>query len=190
MKLLSILMLTLTVMFGQGCAAFLIGGGAAIATKTAADSRSVGTQVDDSTLEWRINNELEKSQKIKDDARIIAIVYGGKILLVGQADPAVAEQAKKVAMNVEGTSAVYNEVRSGKKISFGTISSDAWITTKVRSRLMASNLVSLADIKVTTENGEVFLIGSLKQKESMIAAEIASRVSGVKRVTTAFTVVP
>ena len=42
-------------------------------------------------------------------------------------------------------------------------------------------------MKVTTENGEVFLMGLVTDREGKAAADIASRVSGVKRVTTAFT---
>ena len=38
-----------------------------------------------------------------------------------------------------------------------------------------------------TENGEVFLMGLVTEREAKAAADIASRVSGVKRVTTAFT---
>ena len=39
----------------------------------------------------------------------------------------------------------------------------------------------------TTENGEVFLLGLVTEREAQAAADIASRVSGVKHVTTAFT---
>ena len=44
-------------------------------------------------------------------------------------------------------------------------------------------------IKVTTENGEVFLLGLVTEQEGQSAAQIASKVSGVKHVTTAFTYV-
>ncbi|HHU7958504.1 TPA: BON domain-containing protein, partial [Escherichia coli] len=48
-------------------------------------------------------------------------------------------------------------------------------------------LVKSSNVKVTTENGEVFLMGLVTEREAKAAADIASRVSGVKRVTTAFT---
>jgi osmotically-inducible protein OsmY len=47
--------------------------------------------------------------------------------------------------------------------------------------------VKSSNVKVTTENGEVFLLGLVTDREGKAAADIASRVSGVKHVTTAFT---
>ena len=91
-------------------------------------------------------------------------------------------------MGVDGATEVYNEIRTGQKVSLGTSSSDTWITTKIRSQLLGSDQVKSSNVKVTTENGEVFLLGLVTQEEAKAAADIASRVSGVKHVTTAFTI--
>ncbi|WP_312715607.1 BON domain-containing protein, partial [Escherichia coli] len=88
---------------------------------------------------------------------------------------------------VEGTAEVFNEIRQGQPIGIGTASSDTWITTKVRSQLLGTDQVKSSNVKVTTENGEVFLLGLVTEREGKAAADIASRVSGVKHVTTAFT---
>ncbi|MGL4920503.1 MAG: BON domain-containing protein, partial [Plesiomonas shigelloides] len=69
---------------------------------------------------------------------------------------------------------------------FGTISNDTWITTKVRSQLLGSDKVKASNVKVTTENGEVFLIGKLTRAEADAATNIARNVSGVKRVVKVF----
>jgi len=53
--------------------------------------------------------------------------------------------------------------------------------------LLTSDQVKSTNVKVTTENGEVFLLGLVTDREAKAAADIASRVSGVKHVTTAFT---
>jgi Predicted periplasmic or secreted lipoprotein len=53
--------------------------------------------------------------------------------------------------------------------------------------LLGSDQVKSSNVKVTTENGEVFLLGLVTDREGKAAADIASRVSGVKHVTTAFT---
>jgi osmotically-inducible protein OsmY len=61
--------------------------------------------------------------------------------------------------------------------------SDAWITTKVKSKLLAHHFLSSLDIKVTTHNGVVQLAGWVKQPEQITEAEkIAGGVVGVKRV--------
>ncbi len=174
----------------QGCIAGVVVGSAAVATKTATDPRSVGTQVDDGTLEARVESALSKDQQLKKDTRVVATAYQGKVLLTGQSPNAdLTARAKQIAMGVEGTTEVYNEIRQGTPVSLSTASSDTWITTKVRSQLLTSDTVKSSNVKVTTENGEVFLLGLVTQQEGQSAAQIASQVSGVKHVTTAFTYV-
>ncbi|HIF6627152.1 periplasmic or secreted lipoprotein [Acinetobacter baumannii] len=174
----------------QGCIAGVVVGSAAVATKTATDPRSVGTQVDDGTLEARVESALSKDQQLKKEARVVATAYQGKVLLTGQSPNAdLTARAKQIAMGVEGTTEVYNEIRQGTPVSLSTASSDTWITTKVRSQLLTSDTVKSSNVKVTTENGEVFLLGLVTQQEGQSAAQIASQISGVKHVTTAFTYV-
>lgn len=174
----------------QGCIAGVVVGSAAVATKTATDPRTVGTQVDDGTLEARVENAIGKDQQLKKEARVVATAYQGKVLLTGQAPSTeLASRAKQIALGVDGAVEVYNEIRQGTPVSLGTASSDTWITTKVRSQILTSDTVKSSNVKVTTENGEVFLLGLVTQQEGQSAAQIASQVSGVKHVTTAFTYV-
>lgn len=171
----------------QGCITGLVIGSAAIATKTATDPRSIGTQVDDGTLEARIKNALSKDLQLKKSARVVATAYQGEVLLMGQSPNSdIIRRAKQIATGIEGASEVYNEIRQGKPVSLSTASSDIWITTKVRSKLLISDTVKSSNVKVTTENGEVFLLGLVTRQEGQAAAQIASQISGVKHVTTAF----
>ena len=189
MKALTPLAILISALLLQGCVGAVVVGSAAVATKTATDPRSVGTQVDDGTLEVRVNNALDKDQQIKKDARINVTAYQGKVLLTGQSPSSdLAARAKQIAMGVDGATEVYNEIRNGQPIGLGTASNDTWITTKVRSQLLASDQVKSSNVKVMTENGEVFLLGLVTEREGQAAADTASRVSGVKHVTTAFTI--
>lgn len=190
MKLKATFAVLLSALLLQGCVGAVVVGSAAVATKTATDPRTVGTQVDDGTLEARVENAIRKDQQLKKEARIVATAYEGKVLLTGQAPSTeLANRAKQIALGVEGAVEVYNEIRQGTPVSLGTASSDTWITTKVRSQILTSDSVKSSNVKVTTENGEVFLLGLVTQKEGQSAAQIASQVSGVKHVTTAFTFV-
>lgn len=190
MKVITPIAVLISALLLQGCVGAVLVGSAAVGTKTATDPRTVGTQVDDGTLELRVSNALSKDQEIKKDARINVTAYQGKILLTGQAPNAeLSSRAKQIALGVDGTTEVYNEIRNGQPIGLGTASSDTWITTKVRSQLLTSDQVKSTNVKVTTENSEVFLLGLVTDREGKAAADIASRVSGVKHVTTAFTAI-
>ncbi|NHB96261.1 division/outer membrane stress-associated lipid-binding lipoprotein [Photorhabdus stackebrandtii] len=172
----------------QGCIGAAVVGSAAVATKSATDPRTIGQQVDDGTLEARVSNALNKDKQIKERIRVITTAYQGKVLLTGQSpDSSLTDRAKQIASRVDGTHVVYNEIRQGKPVELSTASKDTWITTKVRSKILASDSVKSSNIKVVTENGEVFLLGILTKQEGNAAAKIASETDGVKRVTTAFT---
>nr|WP_309300886.1 division/outer membrane stress-associated lipid-binding lipoprotein [Providencia alcalifaciens] len=188
MRLLPIFAIMFSAVLLQGCIGAAVVGTAAVATKSATDPRSVGQQVDDGTLEARVSGQLNRNKDITNNSRIIATAYKGNVLLTGQSpDMSLADKAKQIASNVDGTEKVYNEVRQGQPVDLGTASKDTWLTTKVKSKILASDEVKSGSVKVITENGEVFLLGVLTQQEGAAAAKIASETDGVRRVTTAFT---
>ncbi|WP_445496396.1 division/outer membrane stress-associated lipid-binding lipoprotein [Photorhabdus sp. SF281] len=188
MRFFSLLATVCAAVMLQGCIGAAVVGSAAVATKSATDPRTIGQQVDDGTLEARVSNALNKDKQIKERIRVITTAYQGKVLLTGQSpDSNLSDRAKQIASRVDGAHIVYNEIRQGKPVELSTASKDTWITTKVRSKILTSDSVKSSNIKVVTENGEVFLLGILTKQEGNAAAKIASETDGVKRVTTAFT---
>ena len=172
----------------QGCVAAAIGGAAvAGATKVATDPRTEGTQIDDETLEERVKSAIYKDQQIKSEARISITSYSGRILLTGQVpNDNLREIATSLAKGVQNVNDVYNEVRVGPKVSFSQISKDAWITSQIKSKMLVDSKVKTSDVKVITENNEVFLLGNVTHDQGNAAAEIARNVSGVTKVVKVF----
>lgn len=188
MKFFPLIIIIYSTFLLQGCLGAAIIGSAAVAIKSATDPRSIGRQIDDETLESRVSAAINKDQVIVRNAHIIATAYKSKILLTGQApDLALIDRVKQIVTKVEGVEAVYNEIRQATQVNFSAVSKDIWITTKIKSQILTSDLLKLSTIKVITENGEVFLIGITSQQEGATAAKIASKITGVKRVITAFT---
>ena len=172
--------------FLQGCVAALIGGGA-VAAKVATDPRTTGTQIDDETLEFKVENSVEKDAQIKAEGRVNAVSYNGRVLLIGQVPNSdVKDTATALAKGVEGVNEVYNELTVSPKISFAQISKDSWLTTQVKSKMFVDGRVKATDVKVISENGEVFLLGNVTQSPANAAADIASKISGVKKVIKVF----
>lgn len=72
-------------------------------------------------------------------------------------------------------------VNTGAKT--GAYVDDSWITTKVKSEMVADKEVPARNISVNTSKGVVTLTGmTATAHESTKAAEIAGRVAGVKSV--------
>lgn len=125
----------------------------------------------------------------------------GMVILRGTAPTEVAKQkAAEIALSVDGTTSVVNELMVGdssanpqtltakaKKAGedTGDKFSDAWITTQVKSRLLADDDVKGMDINVSTKNGEVILAGLLPSRamhDKVVL--ITHRVEGVRGVNT------
>lgn len=186
MRKMALLLISISLVL-QGCMSAAIIGAAGVATKTGTDPRTIGTQLDDTTLELRIGSNLAQDEQLKEQARVIAVVYHNSILLIGQTpSESLKQKAQEIAFNIAGSRQIYNEIRSGQPIGITTITKDSWITSMVRSKLLTSNQVPSGNVKVITENGEVFLLGLVTEQEANAAAKIASTISGVDRVTTVF----
>lgn len=171
----------------QGCISAMVISTAAIATKTIHDPRTIGTQIDDDTLAIKITKIFAKDQELKKNTHINIIVYQRKVLLTGQS-PSIKfiERAKHIILGIHGILGIYNEVRQGPLVSLKQRSMDIWITTKIRSQLFASMYIKSSKFKITTENGEVFLLGIVTNDEAKIATKIANKTHGVKCITTIF----
>lgn len=173
----------------QGCVAAFVGVGAG-AAKVATDPRTTGVQVDDTTLDSKISMKLkdESQGDYLKGSRVVVSSYNGRVLLTGQAkSQAVIDKTIAITQGVEGVDKIYNQIRVGDVVNALTLTDDAWITTKIKSALVANKDTKARDIKVITEDGEVFLFGILTPEEGKLSADVASKVSGVKKVTTIFT---
>ena len=74
----------------------------------------------------------------------------------------------------------------GRASSGSDVTSDAWITTKIKSQMLATEDLKSGSIKVVTENGTVYLMGIVKHEQADIAVDIARQVSGVQKVVKIF----
>jgi len=181
----TVTLLMLSVFLLQGCAVALVGAGA-VGVKAATDRRSLGTQLDDQTIEYRAQRAISEGAAF-DNARILAVAYNERVLLVGQApSDEIRRQAEVTVRDAVGERQVHNEVRIRSRVGFTTKTEDTWVTSKVKTALLSDERVDGSQIKVITENGEVFLMGIVDQEEGSIATDIARNTAGVVRVVTAF----
>lgn len=182
-KTLSPFLLGAVLLLLQGCITTAVVTTAAVAGKVATDPRSAGTQVDDEILEEKVAQNLNNDAQLKTETRINVVVYNGKVLLIGQApNYTAAETAKNIAAGVEGVKEVVNEIRTGEVIRASQVAIDSWITTTIKSKLLLNGEVKATEVKVITENGEVFLIGKLSHTQADAATEVARNVRGVSKV--------
>jgi osmotically-inducible protein OsmY len=186
-KMLLVISIVPMILGLSGCAVIALGTGAAVTTKTALDPRTIGTQVDDTTLSSRVGIAIKEHRAQLAGARIVGSAYNGNVLLTGQAQSKKQIlTAEQVVSQVDGVGKVYTQIRIAPRIGGATLTNDALITANVKSQLIANKQTKARNIKVVTENGEVFLMGIVTPEEAKSATEIARKVAGVKLVVTAF----
>jgi hyperosmotically inducible periplasmic protein len=149
-----------------------------------ATQRTAGEVVDDVTLLGRVKTALIQSPDAK--ARDIDVeVRRGEVQLNGFVDSAeTRSQAAKIASQVDGVQSVRNNLQvQSEPRTGGQVVDDTIITTRVKAALMGDTRTKSYQIEVTTRMGEVQLGGFVDTREAkQVAAELASRVAGVKSV--------
>ncbi len=87
---------------------------------------------------------------------------------------------------VDGVLEVANELEIGPITSYSTRSNDTLITTKVKASFVDTKDLYGSAFKVVTENGAVFLMGRVTQREGNLAGDVTRGVSGVRKVVKIF----
>ncbi len=145
--------------------------------------RTIGTMIDDEQLETVAKVNIKKSSESLKHAHINVTSYNGVLLLTGQVpDNAQRELAASTVASLPKARQVYNELKVQGKTSALARSNDSWLTTKVKSRLLAEKNLAANRIKVVTEDGVVYLMGLLSHDEADRASEIARTTGGVQKV--------
>jgi len=109
------------------------------------------------------------------------------VLITGQvASAEIKNQAEQVADSIEQVRRVHNELEIGGPISYIARTNDSWITTKVKSRLLADKHSHANQIKVVTENSVVYLLGTIPRDQAAQAVEVTKTVYGVQKIVKVF----
>jgi Predicted periplasmic or secreted lipoprotein len=175
-----------TVVLLQGCAAAVVAGTASAVT-AANDRRTIGSQIDDNNIEIKASIAISEVERLEKSARVNAISVNGIVLLVGQvANQEMKNEAQITVEAIAGIRKIHNQLRIGSNIGITTQTHDSWLTSKVKAQLLAAKDISSNNIKVVTENAEVYLMGLVSQDEANRAVDIARNVSGVERVVKVF----
>jgi len=170
----------------QGCAVATVVAVTAGATMVA-DRRTFSKQIDDQSIEFIAHNELAKQKALNKNTNLHVISMNGSVLIIGQApNTYLRDLAVKTIQDVPDIIVIHNQIRISSTTAVTTQSNDIWLTSKVKSALLANAEVNAKDIKVVTENSEVFLLGLVTKEEADIVVEITRNIAGVSRVFKAF----
>lgn len=181
-KTLRVVMLAITVMIITSCANVAMTGASAVYNR-----HSIQKNINDQYITMMAFKQLKIDDDQFDDSNITIATYDSDVLLTGQVPrPWQKEKAEKIVKTIPDVGHVYNLLSIASPSSSLTRISDAWITTKIKSKFLVSDDVDVAKVKVVTENGTVYMMGLLQPYEAQTAADIASHTDGVENVVKMF----
>ena len=169
----------------------LIAGASATDMPTA-HSDSAGAAISDSAITTKVKSKFMGDSQVKG-SHIKVVTTNGVVTLTGSAMSAESKAAAvELAKSVKGVKSVDDELTTGsgtssthKAVETETEGSDSWITTKVKSDIMADSMSKGFDVHVKTMNGVVMLKGTLPNKDAIAhVKDLAEKVKGVKSVDT------
>lgn len=153
--------------------------------KVDSSMNKVGNFMDDSTITAKVKAALVDHDSIKSTD--ISVKTDQKVVTLSGfvESQAQAEEAVKVAKGVEGVTSVSDKlhVRDSKETSVKGYAGDTAITSEVKAKLLADDIVPSRKVKVETTDGVVQLSGSVdSQAQSDRAESIAKAIDGAKSV--------
>ena len=181
------LLITLLALSLQSCLPVAIGVAAGAGGTAVYKRKAIKDFINDQRIETEISTAYKDNGLLSKNNHIITSSVNGNVLLVGEIQTAESRsQAAVLAQQAQGVQRVYNELTVSEAISLWRRTKDTAITTKVKSKMLVAPDFDPSHIKVITNNGIVYLIGTVTPKQSDQAAEIASTTSGTKKVVKAF----
>ncbi|MCM8613116.1 BON domain-containing protein [Accumulibacter sp.] len=171
----------------QGCLP-VVAAGASGGALAAFDRRSLGTQTDDESIEWKASARV--GEKPWENVHINFTSFNRKVLISGEVpSEQLRSEVENIVNAVPQVQGLYNELTVGPVTSFSARSNDSYITTRVKSRFVDAGKFNPIHVKVVTEARVVFLMGLVTQREAEAAAQVARTTSDVKKVVTLFEII-
>jgi osmotically-inducible protein OsmY len=184
-KALLISVLGITAIGLAGCFP-VVATGVVTGALSVSDRRTTGAQAEDQAIEIKAFNRFR--ERFKSSQISLSVVSFNRIALVTGyvPDEATKAEAARLVSSIENVRNSLNEIVVGLPPSIRTYGSDTVLTTRVKASMLEAKDLQAQVIKVYTESSTVFLMGIVTEREANRAADIASRVSGVRRVVRAF----
>lgn len=148
---------------------------------------SIGTDIDDWQMSTMVGVNIKKASSQLASSHINVSTYNKVVLLTGEvATNELRTLAGTTARNYKGVRQVYNELKLQGSSSLLARTNDSWLTTKVKTKLLANNEIAGSQIEVVTESGIVYLMGVVSRSTANKASTVASNTGGVIKVVRVF----
>ena len=170
----------------SGCIGVVLGGAAGGAS-VVNDPRTAGSQVEDESIELKAGNLIRGDKELSQQTHINVVSYNQVVLVTGEAPTEdMRTRVFNLVKGIEKVRTAHNEITIAAPSPISSRTTDSWLTTSVKTKIVGAKELNAIRIKVVTEAGTVYLLGLVKQDEGDLAAQLASQTAGVQRVVKLF----
>ena len=143
----------------SGCVGASSSGVFGTGVSIAFDSRTVGTQIDDSIMQKNLVARLT----LVDKKYLLVIgvkVIDGRFFLTGKVDdPEEKLKITKLAWETEGVRSVKNDLKVKEKFNFKQSAKDLLITSQLRTALVFNKQIKSANYNIDTYKKKIYIYG-------------------------------
>jgi hyperosmotically inducible protein len=190
-------------LLAAGLAAGLSGSAYAAETSVAPAPHSddIGAAASDTVITAKVKSRFVGEDRLKK-SDISVTTTNGVVTLTGSASGADARSdAETIAGAVAGVNSVDDQLKTAPSSTIAAkvdkaaaktkrVASDSWITTKVKSEILADSVSKGFKLSVTTRHGVVALKGALANQDAIDhVKDLTEQVKGVKSVDTSLLVI-
>lgn len=179
--LLSCLLVTIIIPL-QGCVNAAVTGAQAVYGR-----HTLQSTLNDQYITMKAERAIYIDTNRFQNTHVSVSSFNGIVLITGQVENSAQRiEIEAIVKKIPGVREIHNVVTVSPPASSLIRVSDAWITTKIKTKLIAMNDVDPREIKVVTENGIVYLMGIIPPEQAEIAVDLARSTEGVQEVVKVF----
>lgn len=188
MKILLTVLTSIAILSGiQACAPVIVAGTVAGAGATiAADRREPEKILEDEAVEIQATDYIYSNEDFGKHVRIEVTSFNGTVLLSGESP---SEAYKNTIVQRIGkmrpVKRVIDNIEVKPILTFNDRTNDFWISSKVRSNLIAHRGL-LTRTKVITSGNKVYLMGLVTNSEAQEIVKLVNQVEGIAEVVPLF----
>lgn len=146
------------------------------------DRHQIYKQVDDFQLSADASRALFKDRRLKArDCYVDLTVFNGDLLVSGHVPtPELRQMVQQRLATLTGYRRIFFQISLQSEP--GPLVQDSWITTQIRSRIVADSRIDPKAFKVVTSDRIVYVMGDVLPSQANRVIQIARTTAGVKRV--------
>lgn len=150
-------------------------------------TRTTGARVDDGLIETKARVNLKKIDQRFSQAQIDVDSHNGVVLLTGNVSAAdMRNVATQTLEKIRKVRRVHNELVVSPPRSYGAKLGDAWLSRKVKTRLLFNKHVQSRRLQIVTEDGVIYLMGLVTRNEADKIVEVVKKAYGLQKIVRIF----